>query len=276
LDWDRTARAKRDRAGFWHTAPVRHKKKAMETFRTFRPRRLSRGGRPLYHQAAAQIRAAIQDGGVAIGDALPTEGALAEGFAVSLITVRHALRELEQEGLIRKRAAKAAVVTSNLPRRPAVRMLNSIADVIAATAGAALHLTGYTRRRNEEAAILFGLPAETELYRLRGRLSADGGPLSEITIFFPPAIGARFTLGDFDDVVVFRSVERRLGIKLAGATITVTAEQADSALARTLDCVEGAPVLVSRMLWRAEDGAPVELTIARHRGDRYSLSYAFP
>ena len=104
----------------------------------------------------------------------------------------------------------------------------------------------------------------------------ESEPLSEITIYFPPEIGARLTRADFDDVVVFRSVERRLGIRLAGARITVTAELADAALARALDIEEGDPVLVNRMLWRGPDGAPVELTIARHRADRYSLSYDFP
>jgi GntR family transcriptional regulator len=123
---------------------------------------------------------------------------------------------------------------------------------------------------------VFGLDPAEPLHCLRGRLLVEGAPLSEITIFFPPAIGARLTRADFDDVVVFRSVERRLGIRLSGARITVTAERADAALARSLETEEGAPLLVSRMLWRAEDGAPVELTIARHRADRYSLSYEFP
>jgi GntR family transcriptional regulator len=72
---------------------------------------------------------------------------------------------------------------------------------------------------------------------------------------------------------VFRSVERRLGIKLSGARIMVSAELADAALARSLKTQPGTPILVNRMLWRAADGSPVELTVARHRADRYSLSY---
>ena len=117
----------------------------------------------------------------------------------------------------------------------------------------------------EEAAEAFGLDPALPLHCLRGRLLVDGTTLSKITIFFPPAIGERLSRADFDDVVVFRSVERRLGIRLSGARITVTAERADAALARSLDAEEGDAVLVSRMLWRGEDDTPVELTIARHR-----------
>lgn len=239
-------------------------------------RRLHRDDGPLYRQATVQLRNAITQGRIAVGAELPTESSLASGFGISLITMRHALRELAAEGLIRKRAAKPAIVISAAPRLPAPRPLNSIEDVIAATATARLHIAGYGKRLSGEAAAAFGLEAATALHCLRGRLFDGGAPLSELAIYFPPAIGERLTRADFDDVVVFRTVERCLGIRLAGARITVTAERADAALSRALEIEENAAVLVSRMLWRAEDGAPVELTIARHRADRYSLSYDFP
>ena len=237
---------------------------------------LLRSNGPLYRQAAARLRASIVDGALPVGTALPTEAALAADFGISLITVRHALRDLQSEGFVRKRSAKAAVVASRAPALPASRQLNSLGDVVAATHGARLQISGYRRETSVEAAELFGLPAESRLYCLRGRLLTDGKPLSEITIFFPPSIGARLRRENFDDVVVFRSVERQLGIRLASARITVGAELADARLAQRLGIDPGAAVLVSRMLYRAEDGNPVELTIARHRADRYSLSYEVP
>jgi GntR family transcriptional regulator len=236
-------------------------------------RKLLRQDGPLYRQAATHLRAAITGGGFAVGAELPTEAELAQGFGVSLITLRHALRELEGEGLIRKRPAKNAIVVSATPRMPMARQLNSLEDVVAATHEARLEIISYGRRRDAEAALEFGLEAGAALYCLRGRMVVREQPVSTITIFFPPQIGSRLTRADFDDVVVFRSVERRLGLRLSGARITVNAELADAELARRLDYAEGAPVLVNRMLYTAEDGRPVELTIARHRADRYSLTY---
>lgn len=234
---------------------------------------LDRADGPLYRQAASRLREAIVARRLLVGTALPTEAALAAGFGVSLITVRQALRELEQEGLIRKRPAKAAVVAASGPR-PAARDLNSFEDIIAAASGARLEIFGYAPRRSAAAAAaVFGLPASTPLHRLHGRMVVESGPVSEITIFFPPAIGRRLRRADFDDVVVFRSVERRLGIRLSGARITVSAEAADEALAGVLDCSVGDPVLTNRMLYYDADGVPVEFTIARHRADRYSLTY---
>jgi GntR family transcriptional regulator len=228
---------------------------------------------PLYRQAAALLRAAIAGGEA--GSELPTEGELAQRFSVSLITIRHALRELEADGLIRKRAAKTAVVADASEHRGVVRPLNSLEDIIAATRGARLEILSYAPRRSAEAAEVFGLAAGTPCHCLRGRLLVREKPLSEVTIFFPPAIGARLARTDFDDVVVFRSVERRLGIRVAGARITVAAELAGARLARTLDYVPGGAILSSRMVYLDAAGKPVELTIARHRADAYRLRYAF-
>ncbi len=236
-------------------------------------RPLDRAGGPLYRQAAEHLRRAIARGVVRVGTALPTEADLALGFGVSLITLRQALRELEADGLIRKRPAKAALVVADRPGRPSASSLNSLADIVANTRDARLEIAGYGVRRSALAARCFGLDPRASLACLRGRLLAGCGPIAAITTFFPPAIGARLRREDFDDVVVFRSVERHLGIQLAGARITVRAEIADKSLAKMLDTTVGAPVLVNQMLYCGPDNEPVELTIAQHRADRYSLTY---
>ncbi|MBN8888881.1 MAG: hypothetical protein BGP12_14775 [Rhodospirillales bacterium 70-18] len=241
---------------------------------------LNRASGPLYRQAAQHLRQAITGGRLKLGAELPTEAVLAEGFGVSLITIRAALRELEGEGLIRKRAAKTAVVAGTQPRgqpdTAMARQVNSLDDIVAATDGARLEIASYRPARSAEAAREFGLDGRGMLPCLRGRLLRGGAPLAAFTIFFPPDIGRQLKRADFDDVVVFRSVERRLGIRIAGARITVGAQLADPALAALLDCDEGAPVLASRTVYRDTAGAPVEVTLTRHRGDNYSMSYEVP
>ena len=238
-------------------------------------RALDRANGKLYRQIAARLRGAITAGRLPVGSELPTEASLAKGFGVSLITVRHALRELEAEGLIDKRPAKPAMVASAEPRGPSARRLNSLDDIVAATAGAALEISDWHEQHAPAAARVLGLDPATALPCLRGRVMRDGVPLSDVTIFFPPAIGAQLTRRDFDDVVVFRSVQRRFGLRLSGVRVTVRAELADAALARRLDISVGAAVLVSEIVYLDDAGQPAEFTVARHRGDAYSLSYAF-
>jgi len=234
--------------------------------------KLNRDEGPLYRQIAALLREAIMRGEVAVGACLPHEAQLAEECGVSLITVRHALRDLETVGLIRKRAAKAALVIANTPRRPSWEM-NSFADIVTHTREARLDIVSWKPELSPRAAQVFGLPETERCPCLRARLVVGGLPEAEITIYFPPVIGNRLRREDFDDVVVFRSVQRRLGLSYAGARVTVRAELADARLARMLECRPGSAVLAEEQVYFAPDREPLELTIARHRADLYSVSY---
>lgn len=248
----------------------------MTTDEFFPARPLSRKDGLLYQQVLNILRQPIVDERLAVGTVLPTEAMLADRFGVSLITVRQALRDLEREGLIRKRAAKAAVVASPQPSLRPSWDLNSFADFVSNTRDGRLDLRSYRRERSALAQEAFRLQPREACHTLRGVLSLRGLLVSQITIFFPPEIGRRLTMADFDDVVVFRSVQRHLGMQMAGARITLRAELADEQTARDLDYEEGAPILTMQMLYRSTDGQPAELTIAKHRADRFSITYDLP
>jgi GntR family transcriptional regulator len=235
--------------------------------------RLARRDGPLYRQLGQILRQDIASGRLAVGDTLPTEAQLTNRFGVSLITVRQALRDLEADGLIRKRAAKTAIVVSGAPRMRLSAHLNSLADFVELTRDARLNIRSWRSERSNLAARTFGLAPATHCHCLRGVLVVGDQREAEITIYFPPAIGNNLARADFDDVVVFRSVQRRLGLRYGGARVTVRAETADRRLAELLGYTEGSAILVNEMLFSAVDGKPMELTIARHRADLYSLTY---
>ena len=242
----------------------------------FSPRPLSRDDGPLYRQMAAILRAPIVNGSLAAGTSLPREADLAERFGVSLITVRQALRDLENEGLIRKRAAKPAVVAGKGGARKPTYGFQSFAEIAASTTDRRLEIHSYRKERSAAASAALGLSGDEALHCLRATLLMEDVPTGLTTFYFPPEVGARMKRSDFDDVVVFRSVQRHLGITLSGARITVRADVADEALARALDYVVGGPILVIEMLYLSEAGDPVELTINRNRADLFSLSYDAP
>jgi len=247
------------------------------TLLSFLPaRRLFRDHGPLYRQLAAILRAPILDGSYPVGAELPKEAAIADRFGISLITVRQALRELESDGLIRKRAAKPAVVAARTPAAKLSSAFRNFADIAAYTRDARLEIKSYRRQIAEPARVAFNLAAGEASYCLRSILVVGDRREGQITTWFPPDIGKRLERKDFDDVLIFRAVERHLGIRLLGARITVRAELADRDVARDLAYAEGAPVLAMEMLYRALDQRPVELTIARHRADVFNLVYDAP
>ena len=237
---------------------------------------LARADGPLYRQLAASLRKPIEDGSVRPGSALPREADLAERFGVSLITVRQALRELESDGVIKKRAAKPAIVVGTEARPKSPFDFHSFAAIAASTKDRRLEIKSYRKERSPVAAKAFGLAPNRVCDCLRAILFVKDQPVGLTTFYFPPGIGNRLKRTDFDDVVVFRSVQRHLGITLSDATITVRAEIAGAALARALDYEIGGPILVIEMLYRSSNGEPVELTINQNRADHFSLSYNAP
>jgi GntR family transcriptional regulator len=239
-------------------------------------RTLLRRNGPLYRQLADMLRASILDGTYPIGASLPKEAELAERCGISLITVRHALRELESDGLIQKRAAKPAVVAAQAPALRQSWGFRNFADIEAYTRHARLEIISYRRDDSPEGRAVFGLSQREACYCLRGILVVGGQPETQVTTYFPPEIGSRLNRTDFDDVLIFRSVERHLGLRLAAARITVRAEVAGPELARDLAIDEGAPILTMEMLYRSADQQPVEFTIARHSADTFSLTYDAP
>jgi GntR family transcriptional regulator len=236
-------------------------------------RSLVRSGNPLYKQLVAILRESITRGSAAAGTPLPREADVAQAFGVSLITVRHALRELEAEGLIRKRAAKPAIVADPRERLKPSFDFRTFAEMAAFTRNARLQVGSYRKQRIEIASEFFGLAAREQVYALRGVLISEKRPEAQITTYFPPSIGSRLSRAMFDDALIFRSVEKHLGISMAAAQVTVRAEAADPGLARDLAYDEGAPVLAMEIRFRTGDGQPSELTIARHRADLFSLNY---
>ena len=202
---------------------------------------MARSNGPLYRQLADILREPIGNGTFPVGGELPKEATIAEHFGVSLITVRQALRDLEADGLIRKRSAKPAVVAA---RNPSVNLswkFKNFADMAAFTKDAQLTVKSYRKEISPVLQRHFGMGKDEAGYCLRSVLSIGEQRKAQITTYFPPDIGARLKREDFSDVLIFRSVQKHLGLRLDVAHVTVRAEIADEAVAADLGIATGQP-----------------------------------
>ena len=182
------------------------------------PEALSRAHGPLYRQLTKRLRAPIESGVLPPGHPLPREADLAGRFGVSLITVRQALRDLEGEGLIRKRTAKPAIVATPPSGNKALEF-QSLSAIAASTLDRRLVIRSYRKERSALACEVFGLPAATACYCLRAVLLVKDQLITQTAFYFPPLIGGRLRRADFDDVVVFRAVQRHLGLPPRNAAL---------------------------------------------------------
>lgn len=242
----------------------------------FPARKLKREDGPLYQQLADLIRSLIASGELEVGSDLPKEAEIETLLGVSLITVRRALRELGDLGLIQKRSAKPAKVVAKSPTVRAGMKFNSYEDLTNFTRGSELVIASYGKEKGPAIEKYFGLAKGEQGWCLRGHLMAQGQPRTVITTYFPPDIGARLTVEDFTDILIFRNVERCLGLRIERVLITARADIAGKAVARDLNIEQGGPLLTTEMVYLSDKQRCVEVTITSTPSELFVLSYDIP
>lgn len=77
---------------------------------------------PLYEQAADYVAGQIAGGKLKPGQKLPAERDLADEWGIGYQTVRRAMRELRERGLVVSRVGKGTFIASGVEKLPALLM----------------------------------------------------------------------------------------------------------------------------------------------------------
>ncbi len=228
---------------------------------------------PLYYQMASLMREQIIAGRYAPGDRFPTEAELVEEYGLSRITVRQALRSLEEEGLIRREPGRGTFVTEQRPFAGRLALDSSIEDLISmgfATSVLLLDI-GDISATPEDAARLKVPPGAplVEVSRVRYYRKE---PFSFVINHLPAEIGRRLDVKYLKRGSMLKFLEEHLGIRLRDAEQIVRATLADAKLAHWLKTRIGAPLLFIDRVVRTDDERPVMRTLTYYRSDIYSFT----
>lgn len=224
---------------------------------------------PLYLQLARAIEDAIRDGRLQPGSPLENELGLAKRLGLSRPTVRHAIQELVDKGmLVRKRGVGTQVVRAPMSRQVA---LTSLADDLRRAGKnpqteVVEYRLGRPGTREREILRLGAREQVLEILRIR---SAEGEPLAVMRNVLP----AR-NAPSRDELVEkgLYACLRERGITTVLAHETIGATVADEELADFLDEAEGAPLLTMERTAYSNDGKVVEYGRHVYRASRYSFS----
>lgn len=239
----------------------------------FPRQKLAREDGPLYQQLVELIQRLITSGQLEIGSDLPKEAEIEEHLGVSLITVRRALRELEDLGLIQKRSAKPARVMSKTPTVRAGFRFQTYQDLTEFARGTRLVIVSYGKEKGALIEKYFGLAKGEAGYCLRGYLALADQPRTLVTTYFPPDIGAQISVDDFTDVLIFRNVQRVTGVPIDRVLVTARADIATKTDARALNVSTGSPLMTTEMIYLNDKQRVVEVTQSRTSSEYYTLSY---
>lgn len=227
---------------------------------------------PLYFQLASLIRRVISAGMLKPGELLPSEAELCQAFSISRSTVRQALGELEEQGLILRRQGKGSFVAEpKLYRRSEnIYSFTSEATAMGKTPSSRL-LSFETLLPSPEVRSMLELQDNTvEVYRFTRVRLVDGVPLMLETSYYPRYIYPGLT-AELLQTHSFYSLLFERGIVPGSALDTYEAIRLDRSEAELLETKAGSAGFSHQRITRSEQGEVFELTQSVMRGDRTKL-----
>jgi len=228
------------------------------------------GSIPAYQRIQGAIRKRIDSGELHPGDAVASERELARIHQVSLMTARHALASLEQEGMVERRRGIGTFVAA-----PKIHFnkLMSYTELMASRgllARSKVVYAGVLANENEIAARL-SLPPGSPLVKVeRVRLAVDE-PFALEACYLSAEEFRGLAEGVLERNSLFATLERDYGVELAYADEEIDATAVDLRTAKLLAVPRGTPLLRIRQLIYTTKGRAAIYVLGLYLSGRHTF-----
>ncbi|AOT58150.1 MULTISPECIES: GntR family transcriptional regulator [Streptomyces] len=228
---------------------------------------------PLWYQVSQSLRASILGRSPDASLRLPTEEQLAAHYGVSVLTMRQALKELEQEGLISRHRRRGTFIEPGARRSAPRRVLGSVDAIVAQQSGERTTVLGHGAAGVPgDLAEYFPGVAEVVTYRRLRRDVETDEPTNWAENAVRPELADRIDVADLERWPMTKVLRDTVGVRISRITDTVEARLADPVTAGLLDVPLLSPILHYTGVTYDEDGRVVDVARIRYRGDRFSFT----
>ncbi|MBB6142628.1 GntR family transcriptional regulator [Silvibacterium bohemicum] len=223
---------------------------------------------PLYGRVEEVLASEIARGDYQPGDRLPSEDELLARFDVSRITVRRAVQNLIQRGVLEIRRGLGTFVLAPKVSQDLTKLTGFVEDtdthgrkasarvvsqgVVAASVRVAQHL---------------GISKGTRVMRIERVRLADSVPMSFDETYLPLEIGREVVRNDLRVKPIFTLLEEKYGIPLTEAEYSLEAAAASAHVANALNISEGTPIFRIERTSYTTAGKPIDYEVLSYRGD---------
>lgn len=228
---------------------------------------------PLYVQIRDRLRREILDGTYQVHERLPSENEMMGVFGVSRITIRQALRDLHNEGLVFSAQGKGTFVSKPKAVQN-VQRLEGFGEAMAAQGyeASARVLSIQQLKAPKAVAASLDLHPGDEVIEVKRVRYLNRSPVCIENSYFPMEIGRRmFSLDLSGDI--FPMLENLFGIPLGGADISIDSILADDEAQQHLNLKAGEAILRVERLTHNRDGRPVDFEYLCYRGDSFKYQF---
>ena len=227
------------------------------------------GPMPLYFQVATRIEAAIFDRALSAGSRLENEIALGERLGISRPTVRRAIQELVDKGLlVRRRGIGTQVVHGQVTR--GVELTSLYEDLESSGKKATTKLLSLaTIKATAKDAKHLGVAVGDDILWVRRVRYADNVPVSILENYLPKDF-TDLTVDDLSHHGLYQMLRAR-GVTLRVAKQRIGARKANVDEAKLLDIDKGSALLTMDRTVYDNNGRAIEYGHHCYRPDLYSF-----
>ncbi len=231
---------------------------------------LCKNGQPAYQKIQRTILKRLESGQLKPGDKVDSERELAKIHRVSLMTARHALSELEREGMVVRRRGAGTFVAS--PKIYFNRLMSYTEQMSLRGLTASSKLLSLKVLDSEpELAARLALPASGRIIKVERLRLGGNEPFAIETCYLSADEFADLTRTQLDRVSLFSILERHYGVEVSHADEEVDVTAADPFTARVLGIAAGVPLLRIRQGIYSNKGKIILYVLGLYRGDRHTL-----
>lgn len=234
---------------------------------------------PIYYQIKQSIKSRIINKEFNPGDRIPSENQLAEQFNVTRLTVRQALYQLVQEGLLEARRGNGTFVTNN----------NNIIKSHSYESAGFVDEDFYKVQKPETRSVEIDRVPAPKFVQDKLKLDRDdeivtrlkrvkylkNNPFNYIINYLPLEIGSKIVKKDLYQKSLLEILEIEIGIDFNEAFQTIEAAFADQEISDKLKIPSGAPMLSVVRTMYAKKRAPSLLSHILYRGDLFQYIARF-
>lgn len=225
---------------------------------------------PLYYRVANHLRNRIMGGIYKPGEKIPSESKLCDEFCISRVTVRQALKLLEDQEMLLRKQGIGTIVNEKINSQP-ISFSGYIEDIIFQVISA--RVISFKKEEIEphsEIRNILKLKDNENVIRLERIRAIDNKINCYALNYLPINIGSKVNEENLSKHTLIELIDMTSIVREANQTIT--AIKADNEISEKLKIKTGDPVLFSEYVMYDKDNIPLNLARVHYHPERYNFN----
>ena len=226
---------------------------------------------PIYYQIEEILRNQIEGEELTEQDLIPSERVLSEKYEVSRMTIRQAITNLVNEGLLTREKGKGTFVAAKKMEQPLLKLTGFSEDMKSRDLEPATDIKNFAEVEMTPSESKY-LKTKTGAkgYRVSRLRLANQIPMAYEVSTLPKEIFPLLTR-DLVSQSFYDYAEKQLLLEIEGAKQTIEPSLANKEESELLQIKKGDPVLILKRVSHLKDGRAFEYVKSVYRGDRYKF-----